>query len=120
MEMPDVIYLFRNSNGGLELGPAPDYCDWLVNVTYHHNRIVETLRRENEELKASVNILEQKLRDVNKAHDRAEAKLEKAIKGLKNIAVYDMYHCSAVEDTDFENQAEMMYETARTTLEEIG
>lgn len=33
-EMPNEIYLFRNSNGGLELGPAPDSCDWLVNIKY--------------------------------------------------------------------------------------
>lgn len=84
MEMPDVIYLFRNSNGGLELGPAPDYCDWLVNVTYHHSRVVEALRRENEELKAKINALEMSkiaadtIIDCQQiVMDREQAKLDK-------------------------------------------
>ncbi len=32
--MPDEIIIFRNSNGGLEFGPAPDGCDWLINTHY--------------------------------------------------------------------------------------
>jgi hypothetical protein len=33
-EMPDEIIIFRNSNGGLEFGPAPEQCDWLINTSY--------------------------------------------------------------------------------------
>ena len=32
--LPDEIIIFRNSNGGLEFGPAPDGCDWLINTHY--------------------------------------------------------------------------------------
>lgn len=96
-------------------------------VTYHHSRIVEALKaelkiqdeandiltRQNEELKAAVTMLEQKLRDVNKAHDRAEAKLDKAkwqpiesaphdIKVL--LAHFDSYKDEWVIEADYASQ----------------
>ena len=57
-----------------------------VRVAEDVSQEVEALKAENEELKAAVTMLEQKLRDVNKAHDRAEAKLDKARDCLGQIS----------------------------------
>ena len=75
MEMPDVIY--ADDKSWYTKSPHMHNHSHTL-IEYHHSRIVEALKAEKEELKAAVTMLEQKLRDVNKAHDRAEAKLDKA------------------------------------------
>lgn len=45
--------------------------------------------------------------------------IELAERKLKNIAVYDLYDCSSVEDTDFQAQCKNMYEYAIDILNEI-
>lgn len=45
-------------------------------------------------------------------------KAEKLVGALRKIAVYDMYYCSSTEDTDFEAQAQHMYEIATEALAE--
>lgn len=91
MEMPDKAYLY-----GLTIEINPEWGFWqtgqkvkddssIILEQYHHSRIVEALKAENESLKSAVSILGKKLRDVNKAHDRAEDKLEKAIKAVEEL-----------------------------------
>lgn len=82
-----MIYVYYKRDDGYtgdcidgQLEPCEGYDD-----AYHHSRIVEALKAENESLKSAVSILGKKLRDVNKAHDRAEDKLEKAIKAVEEL-----------------------------------
>ena len=42
--------------------------------------------------------------------------VKELMRALRKIAVYDLYYCSATEDTDFEAQAELMYEIAKEAL----
>lgn len=86
MEMPDSVNLTRMvtvSNGSSRIKIVEK--EYKGGEPYHHSRIVEALRKENESLKSAVSILEQKLRDVNKAHDRAEAKLDKAVSSISSM-----------------------------------
>lgn len=46
-------------------------------------------------------------------------KLTIAEKALAQITVYDLFDCSSVEDTDFQEQAKMVYEIAETALKDM-
>lgn len=99
MEMPDEITVW--DNGRLfcrddRYAKEPIHSKSEIK-TYHHDRIVQSLRRENEELKA---------------------KLDKAEYGLKDIA--RQYKSTEWEEEgDTEYGYDMIIERARTTLEEI-
>lgn len=119
MEMPDVIYVRTVSDKTLS-AVRPDspiaQAEWsgrLKRTIYHHDRIVEDLKAENAELKNSIEILSQKLRDYSKAIDRLDAKLEKA----KDIII-DM---EKSDDAQAFKEARKFIDThcSRTTLEEL-
>ena len=121
MEMPDTIEIYKHytvisphkTEYELELWKA-DY-DHSDGETYHHSRVVESLRRENEELKAKLDANE-KLMDesadkliksnaeITQAFEMMKAKLDKAIDALRFLTK---------SDGPIGNYA-------RTTLEEIG
>lgn len=101
MEMPDLIYAAH------KIYPNDSGSEWmeqngLGREIYHHDRIVESLRRENEELKA---------------------KLEKAKSSLEWYANKENHkHYGCVSDDGFNWSKAHIDEgdRARTTLEEIG
>jgi len=113
MEMPDVIYAAEYFD--IDTVSLKEWREKSLTGSekYYHSRIVEGLKADNEELKNSIEILGQKLRDYSKAIDRLDAKLEKA----KDIII-DM---EKSDDAQAFKEARKFIDThcSRTTLGEL-
>jgi hypothetical protein len=56
-DMPDEIVIFRNSNGGIELGPAPEFCDWLINTKYVRHDLCAAPAAQDIEVQTIIDIV---------------------------------------------------------------
>lgn len=115
MEMPDVIYAESEQREYFyEEGDSQIKC-WNVEK-YHHSRIVEVLRRENEELKKRCLDYAKLLDEQQRQNEELKAKLDKAKDGLyfyMDIGLYEGVSLGVAPINDDRGKR------ARTTLEEI-
>lgn len=92
MEMPDVMFLTDNGLSQIINGYRSEVriasSDKINNggVEYHHSRIVEALRNENEELKAKLDGLLNMIDKQHSAHLELQAKMDKAKDALEQIS----------------------------------
>ena len=103
MKMPDVMYI--------DIGET----SWEASVIgdvgqkYHHSRIVEALRKENEELKAK---LDKAIKAVEVPSDMVDADLMFCLQKFDNIPYKTVQEIARAT-------ADIIAQRARTTLEEI-